>query len=137
MLLPERVSVPAPDLVKLPVPMILLDMVIASLRLMARVPLLVIALLEEMEPEVLPAPIWRVPAAIVVAPVYEFAPERISVPRPSLVSVPVLVAIALLMVVFPAPPMVRFCVPLMPPERVRRSASELMRVAPARAMAPP
>ena len=67
---PERVSVPAPDLVRLPLPEMVLERVMFPLlRLIASVPLFVMALLEEIEPVVPPSPIWSVPALIVVAPV--------------------------------------------------------------------
>jgi hypothetical protein len=66
-LLSVRVLVPI--LIRLPVPLMVLEMVIASLRLTVKLALLVMALLEEIEPVVLPAPIWRVPALIVVVPV--------------------------------------------------------------------
>ena len=49
------------------------------------------ALLEERVP-VLPAPICRVPALIVVVPVWVFAPVRMSVPAPNLVRLPLVVA---------------------------------------------
>jgi len=54
-------------LVTLPVPLITLAMVSASLRLKASVPLLV-TLPEPSEPLVEPLPTWRVPAPIVVPP---------------------------------------------------------------------
>ena len=62
--------------------------------------------------------------------------EIVRVPAPSLVNVPVEVVMLPLTVVLPAPPKVRFCAPLIAPERVSRSASELMLEAPARVMAP-
>ena len=66
---PPRVSVLVPSLVRLPVPEIVLERVMASLRLIASVPLLVMELLAEREPVVLPAPICSVPELIVVVPV--------------------------------------------------------------------
>ena len=63
-------------------------------------------------------------------------PERVSVPAPSFVSVPVLVVMFPLTVVLPTPPIVRFCVLVMPPESVRVSESELIREAAARVIVP-
>ena len=57
-------------------------------------------------------------------------------PSPSLVSVPVEVPMALLIVVLPAPPTVSAKAPPIAPERVSKPASELMREAAARVMAP-
>jgi hypothetical protein len=68
-LVPLSVSVPLPFFVRAPVPEMILESVIESLRLKTSVPLLVIALLEEMEPVVPPVPIWSVPALMVVVPV--------------------------------------------------------------------
>ena len=68
-----RVSVPEPFLTTEPVPLMALLKSVPcerlSVRLKARVPLLVMALLAEREPVVPPAPIWSVPALMVVAPV--------------------------------------------------------------------
>ena len=62
-----------------------------------------------------------------------FAPESVSVPAPSLVSVPVVVPITALIVVSPAPPTVSGCVaPVIPPVAiVSVPASELIRAPPA------
>ena len=69
-LLPPRVRVAEPLMVKAPDPEMALLKTAVPERLMTSVPLLVTALLAEIEPVVPPAPIWRVaPAAMVVAPV--------------------------------------------------------------------
>ena len=76
-------------------------------------------------------PLWA------TAPVNVLFPASSSTPAPSFVSVPAEVPMTLLTVVLPAPPIVRFCAPLMPPDKVSVSASELMRVAAPSVMAPP
>ncbi|GJD43422.1 hypothetical protein AFCDBAGC_1274 [Methylobacterium cerastii] len=65
--MPDSVSVPAPDLVTLPVPETVPAKVIASERVNASVPLS--TTLPTIEPVVPPAPICSVPAEIVVPPV--------------------------------------------------------------------
>jgi hypothetical protein len=67
------------------VPEIALLTVIASLRLNARAALSV-TLPEPKEPLVPPLPIWRVPAVIVVAPVYVFVPLNVNLKVPAFVS---------------------------------------------------
>ena len=57
-------------------------------------------------------------------------------PIPSFVSVPVEVAMELLIVVLPEPPIERFCVPVIPPDKVSKPASELIRAAAPRLIAP-
>ena len=49
----------------------------------------------------------KVPAFIVVLPVYVFVADKVNVPDPSLVNVPVLVAIGSTTLILPAPPKVR------------------------------
>ena len=93
-----RVSVPAADLVNEPVPEITLAKLRLSERLISRMPELAMAP-APMEPVVEPAPICSFPAEIVIAPPKVLAPERMSVPAPDLVSVPV------------APEMTPACVP--------------------------
>ena len=67
------------------------------------------------EPLVPPAPRRRTPAEMVVTPVYVLLPAKVTVPDPSLVTVPVPVAIGSATVMSPAPPMVRMVLlPLMP-----------------------
>lgn len=66
-LMPDKVRTPAPDFAKAPVPLIAPEKVWASLRLKAKVLLLV--MLPVMLPLVLPAPTCKVPAEIVVPPV--------------------------------------------------------------------
>ena len=81
-----------------------------------------------------------VPALRVSPPPKVFAPERVSAPDPSLVTVPVLVAIGSATVMLPAPPKVRFWVPVialpLATSRLRVPASELIRVVPANVTAP-
>ena len=82
----------------------------------------------------------RIPVLIDVAPVKVFAPVRISVPAPSLVSVPEVVPMMLLIVVLPAPPTVRpNPAPVIVPTllRVRVPASELIRLAAPKVSRPP
>ena len=63
---------------------------------------------------------------------YVLAADSVSVPVPSLVSVPVVVAMTLLMSALPAPPTVSGRVaPVTPPDRVSVPASESMRAPPA------
>ena len=62
-------TVPLPFWIKSPEPEMALATVIASERLMANVPLLVMPLAVEIAPRVPPAPIWSVPVLIVIAPV--------------------------------------------------------------------
>ena len=69
-----RVRLPAPFLISEPVPVMAADEKSVPCarsfeRLKASVPLLVMALLADREPMVVPLPIWSVPALIVVAPV--------------------------------------------------------------------
>ena len=74
----------------------------------------------EPEPDtVIPPPEF----AIVVAPVYEFAPDNVNVPALDLVNVPVPVAIAPEIDVVPMPSIVRFVfVPEIPPDNVSEVA---------------
>ena len=69
---PERTSVPLPAWINAPVPLIALAKSVPCVRVFERLkasaPLLVIALDVERLPVVPPAPIWRVPALMVVAP---------------------------------------------------------------------
>ncbi len=65
------------------------------------------------------------------------APESVTVPVPSLVKVPLVVPMMPVMAVSPAPPTVRpIAAPVMPPERVRVPASELILLAAPSATAP-
>ena len=86
-LAPERVSVPLPFLINDPDPLITPEYAYALLRLMMRVPLLV--MFDEAGPKlpvVPPLPICSVPAEMVVVPVYVLSPVKISVPAPDLVT---------------------------------------------------
>jgi hypothetical protein len=69
-----------------------------------------------------------IPPLSVVLPVYVFAADNTSVPTPSFVTAPVLVAIGLCTKILPAPPNVKPNVPVNVPAllRVRVSASELI-----------
>ena len=64
---PVSVVVPPPFFVTVPLPLIALETVTASLRLKTRAPLSITAPPPSV-PAVAPAPIWSVPALIVVAP---------------------------------------------------------------------
>ena len=79
-LTPESVSVLVPDLVKAPVPLIMPDSVWAAVEPYWNVPALLIAPAYVPLPRLPAPPIESVPALIVVAPVYVFAPERVWVP---------------------------------------------------------
>ena len=85
-----------------------------------------------MLPERLVVSPCKVPAVIVVPPLYVFAPLRMSVPPPSFVSDPVVEPITALIVVPPDPPTVSGCpAPVMPPVAiVSVPASELIRAPP-------
>ena len=92
------------------------------------------------DPAAPPLPICRVPSEIKVPPLYVLAAVNIAVPAPSLVSVPVVVPMMLLIVIFPAPPSVRPNVgPVIVPVLVSVSVpeSELMRDAAPRVSNPP
>ena len=83
---------------------------------------------------------FTTPLLIVVLPVKLFAPVSLSVPVPSLVSVPLVVPMTLLITVLPAPPTVRPKVaPVIVPVLVRSRvpASLLIRVALPRVTSPP
>ena len=123
---PPRTSVPLPDWVRFPVPLMLLaksvPCVMVLERLKTSVALLVMALLTERDPVVLLLPIWRVPAVIVVAPVYVFAPDRIQVPVPAfvrLVRLPVLFTTAPAISPMPAVDPCKVRVLLPPPVAVK------------------
>ena len=68
-MLPDRSTAPAPDLVSVPVPEMLLEKVLLSLRLRTSEPLLTIWLLGSSDPVVPPLPIDNPPASILVTPV--------------------------------------------------------------------
>ena len=96
-----RMRVPAPAWVTVPVPEIVpksVPCVIVLLRLNESAELLVMPLLDERDPLISPAPICKVPALIVVIPVWLFAPVSTSVPVPVLLSAPVVAALLPLMV---------------------------------------
>ena len=76
-----------------------------------------------------PAPVTaNSPPVTVVAPVKVLAAVNVAVPAPSLVNAPVPVVMAPTLI-FPAPPKVRLCGPVIPPLSVSSPASELIRVA--------
>ena len=65
------------------------------------------------------APIIKLPALIVVVPVYEFAAESVQEPSPDFVKVPDVVAITLLSVAVPVPVNTKLNVfPVTPPDKV-------------------
>ena len=135
---PESVSAPSPDLMKAPAPEITLSKLRSSERLISRVPALLMAPAPT-EPVVEPAPICNLPAVIVMAPLKVLAAAMVKVPAPSLVSVPVPSDRPVVFTVtLPAPPMVSPRLEdEMPPVRARVPASELMRLAEAKVIAPP
>ena len=69
MLAPLKVVVPAPNFVSVPVPVMFWLIVMASERLMVRLPLSVMPLLDAILPVVPPLPICKVPELMVVVPV--------------------------------------------------------------------
>jgi len=83
-LLAVKIVVPVPFCWNAPVPEMSPRKVKTSERLTAKMPLL--ATLPTIEPLVPPSPSCKVPAEIVVPPVYELSPLRIIVPVPALVS---------------------------------------------------
>ena len=87
MFAPDNESVPAPDFCNAPVPETTPEYVSASERLKVSVPEFA-TLPVAIDPVVDPAPTLTVPAEIVSAPVNVFAPFSVSVPVPSLVSLP-------------------------------------------------
>ena len=85
-------------------------------------------------------PIWSVPPLTVTVPLRMFVPLRIAVPESSLVKLPVPRATAPLMVMFPAPPTLRFwlsAITELALLRVSVPASAAMRAVPARVIVPP
>ena len=88
-LAPESVRVPVPDFSTAPAPEITVLTVRAFERLKARVvPEDTTAEVVAIEPVVLPAPIWTVPALTSNAPVKVLAPVRMSVPEPCFIGLP-------------------------------------------------
>ena len=95
-----------------------LPRVAAAFRFSVSVPALVSAPVPAVAVAVVPSPICRVPAKLVVAPLKVFAPERMSLPEPALVmpaeperieaTAPVLLALTVMVGAVPA----RFNVPL-------------------------
>src|SRR4030095_6203370 len=82
-------------------------------------------------------PAINIPALTVVAPVYVFVPDKVSAPVPSLVNVPVPVPITELIVVFPAPPIIRPKAPvILPVDCVSVPPSELILDAEANVIVP-
>ena len=77
---PVSVSVPGPDCVRAPVPLITPDSVWEVVEPYWNVPELLIAPAYVPLPRLPAPPIESVPALIVVAPVYVFAPDNVNVP---------------------------------------------------------
>ena len=89
-------------------------------------------MIAEVESSALITPSLRVPALIVVVPVNVLAPDKVTVPAPSLMRLPLPVPMMLVTVMLPAPPRVRSKpAPVMVPALLRVSvpASEFIRVA--------
>jgi hypothetical protein len=84
---PDNVNVPAPNFCNTPVPDTTPAYVKESLRSNFRVPEFT-TLCVAIEPVVEPAPALTVPAEIVSEPVNVFAPDKVNVPLPCLVSLP-------------------------------------------------
>lgn len=83
----DSVSVPAPDFVKVPAPLITPPYVTSLERLNVTPPVTAMVVVA-IEPVVEPEPIDTVPAETVNGPTKELAPVRLSVPDPALVSPP-------------------------------------------------
>ena len=83
------VTLPVPACVKPPVPVIFCPTEILSLRLKARVPLLVTVAEVPNVPVVPPLPICNVPALIVVAPLQSLSADNVVVPEPACMTLPV------------------------------------------------
>ena len=88
LLLPPALSVTAPATLLVTLPAPASEPTVSLKPFMSRMPVTVSALASAITSA---APSCSVPAVTVVAPVYVFAPERVSVPAPSLVSASVLV----------------------------------------------